>query len=103
MPGAARKDIPAGSRPRSGLRRPRVAPSRGKLARRVPRESPVEKQKKSRENQEDERGGFGPAGSSGQPGRSAERDVEEMAGDGQSFVAGIRLREDDHVGVVRHG
>src|SRR5215471_1413215 len=89
-------------RSRSSLRGSRVTTASGVLRRRIPREPPVEEEEQRGEDQENERGGFGAAGSSGQPGRSVKRDVEEMAGHRKSFVARIRLGEYHHVRVVRH-
>src|SRR5262245_31647605 len=88
--------------PRSSLRDLGFALASRKLRRRIPRESPVEEEEKCGKDRKDERGGFGAAGSPGQPGGSMKRDVEEMARHRQSFVARIRLGEDDHVRVVRH-
>ena len=47
--------------------------------------------------------GFCAPRSTSKPIRPSVGHIQQMPGEALSLVAGIRLREDDHVGVVRHG
>src|SRR4051812_27776966 len=61
----------------------------------------VEEVEQSRQHYKDEQAGFATAWPPGKPLRTMEAHIEQVSGNRLTIVPGVRLREDDHVGIVR--